>query len=108
MKENYRPISLLPLFGNIFAKLIYDTVYGRLDSSDLLNPDQSGFRPGNSTINQLISIVHTISEAFDCNPTLEVRSVYLDISKAFDRVWHEGLIFKLRQCGVTGQLLSLI
>ena len=59
-------------------------------------------------INQSISIVHTISEAFGCNATLEVQSVYLDISKAFDRVWHEGLIFKLRRCGVGGQLLSLI
>ena len=57
---------------------------------------------------QLLSIVHTISKALDCNSTLDVRSVYLEISKAFDRVWHEGLIFKLRRCGVSGQLLSLI
>ena len=108
MKENYRPISLLPVLGKIFEKLISDTVHKHLDLNDLLNPNQSGFRPGDSTINQSISIVHTISEAFDCNPTLEVRSVYLDISKAFDRVWHEGLIFKLHCCGVAGQLPSLI
>ena len=73
-----------------------------------LAPNQSGFRPGDSTVNQLISITHTISKAFDCNPPLDVRSVYLDISKAFDRVWHEGLIYKLKRCGVSGQLLSLI
>ena len=42
------------------------------------------------------------------NPPLDVRSVYLDISKAYDRVWHDGLIYKLKQCGVSGQLLSLI
>ena len=41
-------------------------------------------------------IVNSIFQAFDCNPTLNVRSVYLDISKAFDRVWHEGLVYKLR------------
>ena len=63
------------------------------------------FRQGNSTINQLVSIVHTISKALDCNPTLEVRSVHLDISKASGRVWHEGFILKLRHCGVAGQLL---
>ena len=108
LKENYRPISLLPLFGKTFEKLIYYTVYEHLGSNDLLNPNQSGFRTGDSTINQLISIVHTISQAFDCNPTLEVKSLYLDISKAFDRVYHEGLIFKLCRCSVDGQLLSLI
>ena len=98
----------MPLLGKIFEKLIYDTIYKHLHLNDLLNPNESGFRPGDPTINQLISIVHIISEAFDCNPTLEVRSEYLDISKAFDRVRHEGLIFKLRRSGVAGQLLSLI
>ncbi len=94
LKKNYRPISLLPIFGKILEKLMYDAIYFHLDSCDLLNPNQSGFRPGDSTINQLISITHTIFKAFDCNPPLDVRSVYLDISKAFDRVWHEGLIYK--------------
>ena len=108
VKGNYRPISLLPIFGKILEKLIFDSLYSHLVSSKLLNPNQSGFRPGDSTINQLISITHTIFTAFDCNPPLDVRSVYLDISKAFDRVWHDGLIYKLKRCGVSGQLLSLI
>ena len=108
VKGNYRPISLLPIFGKILEKLIFDSLYSHLVSSKLLNPNQSGFRPSDSTINQLISITHTIFTAFDCNPPLDVRSVYLDISKAFDRVWHDGLIYKLKRCGVSGQLLSLI
>ena len=108
LKGNYRPISLLPIFGKILEKLIYDSLYTHLVSCELLNPNQSGFRPGDSTINQLISITHTIFKAFDCNPPLDVRSVYLDISKAFDRVWHDGLVYKLKRCGVSGQLLALI
>ena len=108
VKGNYRPISLLPIFGKILEKLIFDSLYSHLVSSKLLNPNQSGFRPGDLTINQLISITHTIFTALDCNPPLDVRSVYLDISKAFDRLWHDGLIYKLKRCGVSGQLLSLI
>ena len=87
---------------------MYDSLYSHLVSCKLLNPNQSGFRPGDSTINQLISITHTIFKAFDCNPSLDVRSVYLDISKAFDRLWHDGLIYKLKRCGVSEEFLSLI
>ena len=108
LKENYRPISLLPIFSKILEKLIYESLYSHLERENFLNPNQLGFRPGDSTINQLLSITHSIFEAFDCNPSLEVRSVYLDISKAFDRVWHEGLIYKLKRCGVSGNLLLLL
>ena len=73
----------------------------------LLNRNQSGFRPSDSYINQL-AITHEMFEAFDCNPTLEVRSVFLNISKAFDKVWHEGLLFKLRSMGISGELYNLL
>ena len=108
VKGNYRPISLLPIFGKIFETLVYDSLYSHLVSHDLLNPNQSGFRPGDSTVNKLISITHSIFKVFDCNPPLDVRYVYLDVSKAFDRVWHDGLIFKFKRCGVSGQLLSVL
>ena len=74
----------------------------------LLNPNQSGFCPSNSCINQLLVITHEIFEAFDCNPSLEVRSVFLDISKAFDKVWHEGLLYKHKSMDVSGELYNLI
>ena len=57
---------------------------------------------------QLLSITHEIYTSFDCNPSLEVRGVFLDISKAFDKVWHKGLIYKLQSVGISGNLLNLI
>ena len=64
---------------------------------------QSGFIPGDSTINQLTYLYHTFCEALDAEK--EVRAIFCDISKAFDRVWHKGLIHKLEAAGVTGEAL---
>ena len=74
----------------------------------LLNPNQSGFIRGDFCIHQLISVTREIYVSFDINPSLEVGSVFLDISKAFDRVWHEGLFHKIKCMGVKGDLLALI
>ena len=66
---------------------------------------QSGFRPGDSCTNQELSIAHKIPPAFDDG---HVRGVFLDISKAFVKVWHEGLLFKLQQNEISGELITLI
>ena len=105
---NYRPISLLPIFGKSFEKIIFNKIYCFLIEEKLLNPNQSGFRQSDSCINQLLAITHEIFEAFDCNPPLEVRTVFLDISKAFDKVWHEGLLYKLKSMGISGELYNLL
>ena len=55
--------------------------------------NQSGFKPRDSCISQLLCIAHDIYQSLDDG--LEIRAVFLDISKAFDKVWHEGLFFKL-------------
>ena len=108
LKKNYRPISLLPICGKIFEKLVFDVMYEFLNKNNLLTPKQSGFRPGDSTINQLLSITNEIHKAFDKYPSRETRAIFLDISKAFDKVWHEGLIFKLKSNAASGKLLDLI
>ena len=84
------------IFGKIFEKIIFNRIYNFLLEEYLLNPNQSGFRTFDSCINQLLAITHEIFEAFDCNPPLEVRSVFLDISEVFDKVWHKGLLYKLK------------
>ena len=104
--KNYRPISLLPICGKIFEKIIFNNLYSYLNVNKLLTKNQSGFRPGDSTTNQLLYLVSEIHEAFEDSKCLEVRAVFLDISKAFDKVWHDGLIFKLKQNGVSGKLLK--
>ena len=91
--NNYRSISLLHIFRNICEKIIFNRIYNFLLEEKLLNPNQSGFCPSDSCVNQLRTITHEIFEAFDCNPPLGVRSVFLDTSKDFDKVWHECLLY---------------
>ena len=73
-----------------------------------LDPHQSGFCPSDSYVNQLLEITHEIFEAFDCDPPPEVRSIFLDISKAFDKLWHQGLLYKLKSMDISGELYNLV
>ena len=94
--NNYRPVSLLPICSKILEKIIFDSIMRFLNENKLLSDAQSGFRPSDSCEYQLLSIVHDIYKSFDCNPPLEVREIFFDISKAFGRVWHDGLIYKIK------------
>ena len=104
--RNYRPVSLLPICGKIFERLIYNNLYEFFIKSDLISSNQSGFKQGDSCIYQLLSITHEVYQSFDNG--FEVRGVFLNISKAFDKVWHKGLTFKLKQNRVTGDLLNIL
>ena len=87
--SNYRPISLLPICGKSFEKIIFDNLYTYIFQNGFITDKQSGYRNGDSTIKQLLSITHEIYKAFDASD--EIRVIFLDINRAFDRVWHDGL-----------------
>ncbi|MCG8113685.1 MAG: reverse transcriptase family protein [Candidatus Thiodiazotropha taylori] len=102
--SNYRPISLLNSESKLFEKLIFKHLFNHLQANNVLSSLQSGFIPGDSTVNQLTFLYHTFCEALDTGK--EIRAVFCDISKAFDRVWHAGLIHKHVAAGVTGEVLN--
>ena len=87
--------------------MTFKDLFNNFHKNELFTKCQSGFLSGDSCISQLLSIVHDINSSFDCDPTQDVRGIFLDISKAFDKVWQEGLLFKLTY-GVKGELLSLL
>lgn len=104
LTSNYRPISLLNTVNKVFEKVIFKHLYNFFRENNTISSYQSGFMPGDSTSNQLAFLYHTFCEAIDSG--LEVRTIFCDISKAFDRVWHKGLIVKLKASGITGTLLD--
>ena len=106
--KNYRPVSLLPICGKLMEKLMFNLIFNFIDTRNMLLVHLSGFRPADSRVHQLISIVRDIYNAFDANPSLEVRGVFLDISKASDRVWREGLLYKLKCISIYGNFLKLV
>ena len=100
--ENYRPISLISSVGKTFEKVVHKHVHNFILANQIITPFQSGFMPGDSTVNQLTDMYNTFCRALDEGK--EVRVVFCDISKAFDRVWHHGLLAKLYHYGITGKL----
>ena len=85
------------------------------NTNKLLSADQYGFRANDSYANQLLSIVHDINTAFNAYPTLKSRGffsffffLFLNMSKTFDKVLHEGLIFRLKSMYILDALLELI
>ena len=101
--SNHRPISLLNAECKVFERIVFKHLFNHLQNNNILSSLQSGFIPGDSTVNQLTYLYHTFCEALDAGK--EVRAVFCDISKAFDRVWHAGLIHKLEAAGVAGEVL---
>ena len=102
--SNYRPMSLLSCLEKVPERAVFKHLYNHFWDNNILSPLQSGFIPGDSTTNQLTFLYNTFCQALDTGK--EVRVVFCDVSKAFDRVWHKSLLYKLKAAWVSGSLLS--
>ena len=102
--NNYRPVSLLSCVSKIFEKIVFKYIYNYILENNILSPHQSGFRPKDSTTNQLAYMYHMFAQSLDKKKDIQI--VFCDITKAFDKVWHTGLLFKLKKIGIGGKLLN--
>ena len=101
--SNYRPISLLSAVGKVLEKVVHKHLFNYIRDHEILSALQSGIIPVDSTVNQLVAIYNAFRKSI--GEGKEVCAVFGDISKAFDRVWHIGLLFKLESIGVSDSLL---
>ena len=104
--KSYRPVSLLSVVRKVFEKLVNNRIVDQLEKCGLFSDLQCGFRSSRSTADLLTVVSDRIARAF--NRSAATRAVALDISKAFDRVWHAGLLHKLKSYGISGQIFGFI
>ena len=98
---------MLPILGKVFEKILYNNIFEYLQESTMLCKSQSGFRRSDTCEYLLVSIVYETYASFNCNPPFDVRAVFLDISKTFNRVWHDELVYKMKLLGTIGPPLKL-
>ena len=96
--KNYLPVSLLSVVRKVFEKLLNNKIVDHLDKCGLFSDFRYGFRSSRSTAGRT-------ARAF--NRSGATRAVAFDISKTFDRVWHAGLLHKLKSYGISGQIFGL-
>ena len=87
--------------NNMFGKITFESMYDYFIMNNLLVSCQSSIIKGDSCVSQRLEITHSIHKNVDADPSIDTRGVFLDVTKAFDKVWHDGLIY-----GIESKLLS--
>ena len=103
---NYHPVSLLFVVSKVFEKFVNNRIVDHLEKCGISSNFQYGFRSSGLTADFLIFVSDRIARAF--NRSWASRAVALDIFKAFDKVWHIGLLHKLKSYQISGQIFGLI
>ena len=104
--SNYRPVSLLPITGKIFEKIIHYHIVNHFDKCEFLSDKQSGFRKGKSTLDSIVNFTSDIFE--NINDGKYTITTFIDLKKAFDTVNHKILLEKLLLSGINGNTLRLV
>jgi len=104
-KLQYRPISLLPTLSKICESVIHNRLLSHFIENNIISDRQAAYMKGDSTLNQLIYLVHTIRQAWSKGKV--TQGLFLDVMGAFDKVWHSGLIAKLESVGVNDSCLDI-
>ncbi|KAK7094328.1 hypothetical protein V1264_007968 [Littorina saxatilis] len=104
--NSYRPISLLSCLGKLLERVINRRLLYFLEDRNILSPTQTGYRRHRSTEDQLALIAQDIENAFQ--EKKKVVAVFFDLTKAFDKVWREGLLLKVLESGVSGRMFRWI
>ena len=101
----YRPISLLPTLSKIMESIMHRRLLEHLNDNDIITDRQAAYLKGDSTVQQLLYIIHLIKDSWTKGNI--VQGVFLDVSAAFDKCWHSGIIEKLRQNKIEDKCLGL-
>ena len=104
-KCNFRPISILPTLSKVCESVIHQRLLNHCIENNIISERQAAYLKGDSTLSQLLFIEHQIRLSWGNSKIMQ--AAFLDISAAFDKVWHNGLLAKLSQIGVEGTLLNL-
>ena len=106
LASNYRPIALTSHLIKVFEKVVRNSMVQYLEENELFNSSQHGFRRRRSCLSQLLSHFENIIGRLEADDNVDV--IYLDFSKAFDKVDHIILLKKLELLGISGKLLIWI
>ena len=106
LKENYRPISILPTLSKVSESIIHERLLSHCTQNNLITERQAAYLKGDSTMTQLIYLFHQIRTSW--GQAKISHGVFLDISAAFDKVWHKGLLAKLEQIGISGAFFNTL
>ena len=105
-KSSFRPISLLPTLSKICESVMHDRMMKHCLENSVISERQAAYLKGDSTVSQLLYIVHNIRKNWGEHKI--TQGLFLDVSAAFDKVWHKGLLAKLDQIGVGGTFLDIL